>query len=430
MTIIENYINLSFLFSLLKKEVKIGNLIITTILVTILYEILLKVIPQNLRYFIPLTIVMPFVLIYRLNVVKTLIAVIISNMIVGLMDIVITFSLFYYLGVESVEQITNYRAFYYMGYILLYTASICMIRIIKLVNRSTALSNDSKELDLGIVFNYIFTLLLIFPNAFILLAYIENKPLSINNVIISVVSMIAMFILSVLNSQKRYSLIISQQEVEFQKNYNASLKSLVDGLRTFKHDYSNTLATLYGYVQLEDIKSLKEVLKEVIEDSKTLTTLDKLNPDLIKNPSIYGLITAKYQKCEKCNVSFNIELFAELENLEIRTFDLTRILGIFLDNAIEAASGSRGKKVNLLIKEKGNEIILEISNDFSDKEISTDTIFNKGSSSKGKNRGLGLYKAKEIIKRYSTVSLETFIANEVFVQRLSIQKSIKNVASS
>lgn len=430
MTIIENYINLSFLFSLLKKEVKIGNLIITTILVTIFYEILLKVVPQNLRYFIPLTLVMPFVLIYRLNVIKTLIAVIVSNMIVGLMDIVITFALFYYLGVESVEQITNYTAFYYMGYILLYTLSICLIRIIKLVNNSMVLSNDSKELDLGIVFNYIFTLLLIFPNAFILLGYLENRPLSMNNVIISVVSMIAMFILSVLNSQKRYSLIISQQEVEFQKNYNASLKSLVDGLRTFKHDYNNTLATLYGYAQLEDIKSLKEVLKEIIEDSKVLTTLDKLNPDLIKNPSIYGLITSKYQRCEECNVTFNIEIFTELEDLEIRIFDLTRMLGIFLDNAIEAASGSRTKKVNLLIREKGNEVILEISNTFSDKAISTDIIFNKGISSKGNNRGLGLYKVKDIVKRYSTVSLETFIADEVFVQRLSVQKSIKNVASS
>ena len=100
------------------------------------------------------------------------------------------------------------------------------------------------------------------------------------------------------------------------------------------------------------------------------------------------------------------------------------MLGIFLDNAIEAASGSGERRVNILISEKDNKIIIEISNTFSDKALSTDKIFDKGVSSKGQNRGLGLYKVKEIVKRYSTVTLDTCIDDEMFLQRLTIQKQI------
>ena len=75
------------------------------------------------------------------------------------------------------------------------------------------------------------------------------------------------------------------------------------------------------------------------------------------------------------------------------------ILGIFLDNAIEAAAGSERKVVNFYVVEKNNKITVDISNSFSDTGLKLDDINKKGVSSKGENRGLGLYKVKEIIKK-------------------------------
>lgn len=422
--VVGNFINLQLVFALSKKEVKFTHLFITTILVSILYEALLSIIPDNFRYIIPLVIVLPIAYVFKIKVLRVLLSVLVTNIIIGLIDIVITFSLFYYLGVENVEQITNYTAFYYMGFVLLYTSTIIVARLIKYFNYPIRLSDESKQLDLGIVFNYVFALLLIFPNAFILLAYLENKSLTINNIAFTVISMIAMFISSILYSQNRYNSLLYQQEIEYQRNYNTTLKTLLDGLRAFRHDYKNTLATLYGYVQLGDMESLERVFKEVLEESKTLTTLDKLNPNLIKSPSLYGLITSKYQRCEQNNVMMNIEIFAELENMEIRTFDLTRMLGIFLDNSIEAASASKVKKVNFVISEKENHIIFKISNTFVDNAVDVEKIFDNGISSKGKNRGLGLYKVKDIVNRYKDISLNTYIEDKMFVQQLAIPKSI------
>jgi two-component system sensor histidine kinase AgrC len=202
---------------------------------------------------------------------------------------------------------------------------------------------------------------------------------------------------------------------------------LVDGLRTFKHDYNNTLATLYGYVQLNDTKSLKRMFKEILEESKQISSLDKLNPNLIKDPNIFGILIAKYQECIKRNIAMEFEIFAELENLEIKTYDLTRIIGIFLDNAIEAAGGSTEKKINLLINEDKATVTIEISNTYSNKEISIEHMFEKGVSSKGENRGLGLYKVKEILKRCTGAELKTTNDDNVFLQKLIIQKS-KNIS--
>jgi two-component system sensor histidine kinase AgrC len=231
-------------------------------------------------------------------------------------------------------------------------------------------------------------------------------------------------ILSIFNSQKRYNLIVSEKELEFQKNHNATLQSLVDSLRTFKHDYNNTLATLYGYVQLNDIKSLKRMFKEILEESKEISTLDKLNPNLIKDPNIYGLVTLKYQTCLNKNVGMEIDVFGELENVNIKIFDLTRILGIFLDNAIEAAAGSKERKIHLEIKENKENIIIKISNTYSDKAISIEKIYEKGVSSKGKNRGLGLYKVKEIVKKYKNVKLNTITEKDWFIQELIISNRV------
>lgn len=422
--LIENFINLQLVFALSKKEVKFTQLSITTILVSVLYEILLTIIPDNFRYIIPLFIVLPIAYIFKIKVLRVLLSVLFTNIIIGLIDIVITFALFYYLGVESVEQITNYTAFYYMGFVLLYTSTIIVARLIKYFNYPIRLSDESKQLDLGIVFNYVFALLLIFPNAFILLAYLENKSLTINNIAFTVMSMIAMFVISILYSQNRYNSLLYQQEIEYQRNYNMTLKTLLEGLREFRHDYKNTLATLYGYVQLGDIKSMERVFKEVLDESKSFTTLDKLNPNLIKSPSLYGLLTSKYQKCDQNNVKMDIEIFAELENMEIKTFDLSRMLGIFLDNSIEAASTSEGKKVNFVISESNNKIIFKISNSFEGNVENIDRIFDKGISSKGKNRGLGLYKVKDIINRYKDISLDTYVENRMFTQELAIPKSI------
>ena len=114
-----------------------------------------------------------------------------------------------------------------------------------------------------------------------------------------------------------------------------------------------------------------------MDESKSISTLDKLNPNLIKNPTIFGLITAKYQVCLKKNIKMNFEILGTLENLDINEFELSRILGIFLDNAIEAASGSKEKKINFLISEYKTKTSIELSNSYSSENLEISEIFSR-----------------------------------------------------
>jgi len=424
--IIEGFAQIYLLSSILHKKIKKREYIISVAIIVPLFELFSRLIVLNfiVRLVTTVLIVVPVVsLVCKIDIYKVFLSYIITTVIIVLLDMVSGMVLLYVLDIEEFKEISESTEYYYLGMLLLNLFIFISAVSIKYF-KMTFTNIDSDNRDLGIAFNILLTLLFIFPSLVLIVSYIENKPLSMGNIVITLISMLAIVILSIHNSQKRYNLIESEKNLEYEKSHNVILESLVDSLRTFKHDYNNTLATLYGYVQLDDMKSLKRMFKEILEESRQISSLDKLNPNLIKEPNVFGLITAKYQECVKKNVTMNFEIFTELEELEIRVFDLTRILGIFLDNAIEAASGSKERKLNILISEEREKIIIEITNTYSDKAISVEKIYEKGISSKGTNRGLGLYKVKEIIKKYPNVELKTVVDKDVFMQKLMIQKHI------
>ena len=80
----------------------------------------------------------------------------------------------------------------------------------------------------------------------------------------------------------------------------------------------------------------------------------------------------------------NFEVFLDLTTLNIKTYDLSRILGILLDNAIEASNKCEEKIINIIIRKdnKSHRQLFVIENTYFDKNIDTDRIFEKGYTSK------------------------------------------------
>ncbi len=77
----------------------------------------------------------------------------------------------------------------------------------------------------------------------------------------------------------------------------------------------------------------------------------------------------------------------------------------------------------MLFRSLDAEYIFIISNSFLDKGIPYATLTQPDISTKGSNRGLGLYNAHKIIEKYNHVFLDTEIQDQTFVQRLQISKS-------
>ena len=122
----------------------------------------------------------------------------------------------------------------------------------------------------------------------------------------------------------------------------------------------------------------------------------------------------------------NFEIFLDLKTLNIKTYDLSKMLGILLDNAIEAASKCEEKEINVIIRKdnKANRQLFIIENTYSNKDVDTEKIFEKGYTSKTdediQNHGIGLWEVRKILKKNNNLNLFTSKDIKLFKQQLEI----------
>ena len=140
-----------------------------------------------------------------------------------------------------------------------------------------------------------------------------------------------------------------------------------------------------------------------------------------------GFFYYKFIEAEKrgIKVSLNISKLVEnsyLGDMKTKDFkDLTRIIGVYLDNAIEAASTSKDKKLGIEIYEVKGIIQIIISNTY-DNAIEKDKVGNERYSTKGKNRGHGLLLVKRILNENNRITSETKITDSLYIQTIKINE--------
>ena len=111
-----------------------------------------------------------------------------------------------------------------------------------------------------------------------------------------------------------------------------------------------------------------------------------------------------------------------MNDLHIKIYEFTRVLGILMDNAIEATSECENKIINVTFRKdsRRNMQLLIIENTYKDKDINTDKIFEKGFSTKKGNTGLGLWEVRQILKKNNNLNLFTTKTDEFFIQQFEI----------
>ena len=186
--------------------------------------------------------------------------------------------------------------------------------------------------------------------------------------------------------------------------------------------FGNIMQSIGGYIKLNDLKGLKKYYSELSIDCNNIANLSILNPNSINNPAIYTLLTSKYYTAEKEGIQFNIYSFLDLNNLNMKIYEFTRILGILLDNAIEAARECDEKIINftLAFDTNNSRQLLIITNTYNQKDINTDKIYEKSYSTKPNNTGLGLWEVRKILKKNKNINLFTSKNEKFFSQQLEI----------
>ena len=215
---------------------------------------------------------------------------------------------------------------------------------------------------------------------------------------------------------------ITKRDLENAESYNNSLTILYDNVRGFKHDFDNMVHIIGGYIQVNDIDGLKKYYDSLQKDCNRIHNVQMLNPNIINNPGIYNLIVSKYKKANDLDITINFEFFFDFDNLHMPIYEFSRILGILLDNAIEASKECEEKHINLIFREsrKQHVQIIIIENTFLNQDVDTKKIFEKGISGKENHSGIGLWEVNQIIKKNNNSILKTTKNDKYFRQELHI----------
>ncbi len=112
----------------------------------------------------------------------------------------------------------------------------------------------------------------------------------------------------------------------------------------------------------------------------------------------------------------------DLNDLKMKIYEFARILGIFLDNAIEASKECEEKIINITFRNdtRNDRQLIIIENTYTNKDINTEEIFTKGFTGKDGHTGLGLFEVRKIIKKNKNSNLFTTKTDKFFTQQLEL----------
>ena len=214
-----------------------------------------------------------------------------------------------------------------------------------------------------------------------------------------------------------------QKAMQDLQDYTRNLEAMYNSLRSFKHDYVNILLSLSGYIENGDMDRLKDFFESRIFPTKNLITGEDYKLNQLSNISVLeikSLLSAKMIYAHESGIDITIDIPDKVESFLIDTVDLARILGIFLDNAIEATLETEQPQIGLNIIQNKTGVSIIISNRFRDNGLMLHTLKQKGFSTKIGHQGIGLGNAQKIISSYDNVLLETTMKCDYFTQHIEL----------
>lgn len=206
-------------------------------------------------------------------------------------------------------------------------------------------------------------------------------------------------------------------------DYTRNLEVMYNSLRSFKHDYINILLSMSGYIESGDMDELKKFFQTKIFPTKNLIDQGDYKLNQLSNIGVLeikSLLSTKMIYAHEAGIDVTIDIPDSVDSFSMDTVDLTRILGIFLDNAIEAASTTEQPQVGLNIIQHEAGVSVIISNCYQDNGVVLHKLKQKGFSTKTGHQGIGLSNAQKIISSYDNVLLETTMQYGCFVQHMEL----------
>ncbi|PNZ73215.1 ATP-binding protein, partial [Mammaliicoccus stepanovicii] len=215
----------------------------------------------------------------------------------------------------------------------------------------------------------------------------------------------------------------TKNEIKHYYKYTLQIEQINNEMRKFRHDYVNILSTLSEFIRQEDMEGLSKYFDENIAHLHDDMKLNAIKINGLQNlhvREIKGLLTTKVIQSQEQNINISVEITEQITKINMNIIDLSRCIGIIMDNAIEASEFVDNPSIQIAFIKNENSILLVFMNKCSSDTPKVHKLFENHFSTKGRKRGIGLTTLKEITEKTDNVFLDTYINNQFFIQKLEI----------
>lgn len=217
--------------------------------------------------------------------------------------------------------------------------------------------------------------------------------------------------------------------VEISEKYNVSLdniksyEDMIEINRVNNHEVRNQFLMLRG---MSKNKKLNTYIDSILD--KNISTNEDLLNKVIKIPSggLRGLIYTKLIQMQDNNINYEVYVDKRVNSRKFSKIDsntmidICKIVGVFIDNAIECVSDLKKKNITIEIYVERNDIIICITNNFEGK-IDFDKLGTGDYTTKGNGHGYGLRLVKEILNSNNYLENTRELYDDNFTQNLKIK---------
>lgn len=257
--------------------------------------------------------------------------------------------------------------------------------------------------------------------------YIGFSNLENNTLLISVFGMLVFLtILFSLVKQKIDNNKITEKYdslIEFMNSYEEK----IDELRIQSHENKNQLLNIKSKIIDKDKnKNIIEYIDSILNEKVQLDKGKYSKLKCLPSNGFKGMFYYKISKAEELGIKISINISAGIKKSVLHNMNaedykqLCRIIGVYLDNAIEASAISNEKLLGIEIYLNNNDVEIIISNSYLG-EVDIKNVNEKGYSTKGKSHGYGLPLVKNILENSDIFSSETTTCNGIYTQKLNIK---------
>lgn len=239
------------------------------------------------------------------------------------------------------------------------------------------------------------------------------------------VTFISIFIFIILSyfyidEKNNYKKLNDKYESLFE--YTQNFENWIDDEQMYRHELKNNLSIIRSLTKNKKIiEKVDEMLKfSIIIDEQAIEDLKNIPKGGLKGLLYYKVALAK-NKNVKMSVEVSPKATSIIKKLSTKKLkQLCIVLGVFLDNALEAAELSKKKVVTLEIYEINKFLNFTISNTYKNL-IPLKQMKRKEFTTKGNNRGKGLYYVSKILNKTPWIEADQIFLNDYFIQKITIK---------